>query len=219
MPLKRSVEFLDWADAADAWIIEDDYVSEFRYSGAPIPALMGLATSNRADSGRVIYSGSFSKVFSNELRLGFLVLPERLVDGAAAALFAEGAKASLMPQRALARFMLEGHFHKHIRRVRRVYGERRVALIDALGPQLAESIVNSAHKAGMHLALLLDAAVERDALAQALGQGLAPRSLSACAEGTGVAGLRIGFCAHTPEEIAAHGAVLRRCTEGALASV
>ncbi|MCI4665123.1 MAG: PLP-dependent aminotransferase family protein [Neomegalonema sp.] len=217
MPLARRLAFLNWAEAADAWIIEDDYDSEFRYSGAPIPALSALAGEDWARSGRVLYLGSFSKVFSTELRIGFLVLPADLIAKVGAAALAAGAKASAMPQPALARFMLDGDFHKHIRRVRRSYAERRAALMDALGASLAARIVNPAHRAGMHLALpMADLATERAALARADHYGLGMRSLSACAASeNGVAGLRLGYCAHTPDEIYAQRRALRECASAA----
>jgi len=197
-PARRGA-FLAWADAHEAWIVEDDYDSEFRYSGRPIPAMTGL------DGGaRTIYVGGFSKVFSTSLRIGYLVVPERLIDQAAATLRRFGVKASIAPQRPLAGFMEGGEFYRHIRRVRRIYNDRRRTLVDALARALGsdERIVD--HQAGMLIRLDLpghvdDRAIVRDAAALGLG----PMALSAFYAGpTAARGLILGFCAFTDAEIA-----------------
>ncbi len=127
MPLSRRLELLDWADEAKATIIEDDYDSEYRYVGRPLPALMSLDR-----KARVIYSGSFSKVFSPLLRLGYIVVPKSLAERFRAERLSHGAPPSLMAQPALCEFMTSGTFAIHIRRMRRIYAARREALIEAL---------------------------------------------------------------------------------------
>jgi GntR family transcriptional regulator/MocR family aminotransferase len=120
----RVGELLDWADEAKAIIIEDDYDSEYRYVGT-LPA---MSLDRKA---RVIYSGSFSKVFSPLLRLGYIVVPKSLAERFRAERLAHGAPPSLMAQPALCEFMTAGAFAIHIRRMRR-FMARREALIEAL---------------------------------------------------------------------------------------
>ena len=150
MPLARRLELLDWAEEAGAIVIEDDYDSEYRYVGRPLPALMSL--DRRA---RVIYSGTFSKVFSPIIRLGFIVVPRSMLEKFRAARLAHGAPASLMAQPALAGFMTQGSFAIHIRRMRRIYAARRAALIDALKPGDGKYYSIDAAPSGLMLLLRL----------------------------------------------------------------
>lgn len=196
----RRAAHLAWAERLGAWIVEDDYDSEFRYAGRPIPAMAGM------DGGdRTIYVGSFSKVFSNSLRLGFMVAPDALVDQVQTTLRRYGVKASIAAQRPLATFMADGAFYRHIRRVRRIYNERRRALAEALRSALGPEARFVDHQAGMLIALELpaqvdDRAIERDAAAAGFG----PRALSAFhARPTSARGLVLGFCAFSEQEIAA----------------
>ncbi len=122
MAQARRGAFLDWAHRTGGWIIEDDFDSDFRYAGRPIPALAALQGGDR-----VIYVGSFSKVFSHGLRLGYMVLPAPLVDPARQALHREAPRVSVTGQRPLARFMEDGSYLRHLRRVRRVYARRQRA--------------------------------------------------------------------------------------------
>ncbi len=127
MPLARRIELLEWAGEAGATIIEDDYDSEYRYIGKPLPALMSL---DRGE--RVIYSGTFSKVFSPIVRLGFIVVPKAMIERFRVERSNHGAPPSLIVQPALAEFMESGNFAVHIRRMRRIYANRRQVLIEAL---------------------------------------------------------------------------------------
>ncbi len=127
MSLARRFELLQWAASHDGWILEDDFDSEFRYTGLPQTALQGLDT-----EGRVIYLGTFSRVLFPALRIGYLVLPPDLVDAFVAARAAAGWQSAVLEQQVLARFIAEGHFGRHLRRMRHIYGERRQALLDAL---------------------------------------------------------------------------------------
>jgi len=174
MPLARRLELLDWAADAGAIIIEDDYDSEYRYVGRPLPALMSLD-----QQARVIYSGTFSKVFSPILRLGYLVIPRALLSRFREARAAHGAPPSLIAQPALAEFMAAGDFAIHIRRMRRIYASRRAALIAALKPGEGRHYVISAPPAGLMLLLRLTGQRGDDALVERLAQaGIEAQSLS-----------------------------------------
>ena len=174
MPLARRLELLDWAADADAIVIEDDYDSEYRYVGKPLPALMSL--DKRA---RVIYTGTFSKVFSPIVRLGYIVVPLALVKRFREERVSHGAPPSLMAQPALAEFMNSGAFAIHIRRMRRIYAARRRALIEALKPGEGRLFTVDASPAGLMLLLRLPAGVSDEAVVERLGaKGIETQSLS-----------------------------------------
>ncbi len=145
MPPQRRLALLDWAAEGRA-IVEDDYDSEFRYQGAPLPSLASLD-----QGGSVIYLGSFSKVLSPALRIGFLVAPERLTERISKAAARLGPRASLIPQPALAAFMESGGFARHIRRMRRAYSARQKALLVALEAEGKGLLVAGPDPAGMHI--------------------------------------------------------------------
>lgn len=198
MSPNRRLEFLRWAADHDAWILEDDYDSEFRYAGRPIPAMAGFDRLNRT-----IYLGSFSKIFSNTLRMGYLVVPESLLDRFRATIRRFGVKASYMPQQALAEFIDTGEFYRHLRRVRRIYGERRKYLLDRLQRDFAEFGWFEDHQAGMQVAFHLNAGlVDTEICTRAVKAGLAVEALSEFSIGeTGHNGLLLGFCAYSVEEL------------------
>ncbi|HET9930725.1 MAG TPA: PLP-dependent aminotransferase family protein [Polyangiaceae bacterium] len=126
MSLERRQALLRWAHAAGAWIIEDDYDSEFRYGGAPIHCLHGLDS-----QGRVLYLGTFSKTLFPALRLGFLILPDGLRQAFVAARQTADVHSSSIDQLVLAEFIGEGHYEQHLRRVQAAYSERLEALQEA----------------------------------------------------------------------------------------
>ena len=194
----RRMEFLRWAGRADAWLIEDDYDSEFRYAGRPIPALASFG-----DNARTIYAGSFSKIFSNNLRLGYLVVPDALNDKFSQTLRDYGGKASIMPQRALATFFEDGEFYRHLRRVRRIYAERRRVLIDLLRAALGPDARIEDPQAGMQFVLNLPGQCDDQALSRAAGEkGLSVSALSSFyASKRRRKGLVLGFCGFSPEEL------------------
>ena len=163
MALARRLELLDWAAETGAIVIEDDYDSEYRYVGRPLPALMSLD-----QNARVIYSGTFSKVFSPILRLGFIVVPPALTARFLEERLKHGAPPSLMAQPALAEFMDAGAFAVHIRRMRRIYAARRAALIQALKPGDGQLFVIDAPPSGLSLLLRLAAGCDDEALARYL---------------------------------------------------
>lgn len=146
LPVARRRALLDWAEQNDALVIEDDYDGELRFSGQPLPALASLDT-----HGRTIYVGSFSKLLSPSLRLGYMVVPARLLGHLSVLIGSNGPQASLIPQPALARFMESGEFATHILRMRRLYAARQQVLIDAITTDLEGWLVPQAEPSGMHI--------------------------------------------------------------------
>jgi GntR family transcriptional regulator/MocR family aminotransferase len=201
MPVNRRLEFQQWASVADAWLIEDDYDSEFRYSGRPIPALASMDS-----SGRTIYIGTFSKVFSVSLRLGYLIMPQALIASVANTLSKFGVKAALPCQRALANFIDSGDFYRHIRRVRRIYAERRKILLDQLQQKLSPYISLQDHQAGMQVTVkLVPGLNDQEIAAQARAKGIIVSPLSShYGDGDSQSGLLLGFCPYTEAEIIAN---------------
>ncbi len=145
LPLPRRLTLLEWAERADAYLLEDDYDSEFRYSGRPVAAIRGL---DRA--GRVIYIGTFSKVLFPALRVGYLVLPPVLVRPFIAAKFLADRHTPTLEQQVLADFIKEGHFERHVRRSRTRAAARRAALLLALRDHLGDRVSVSGADAGLH---------------------------------------------------------------------
>ena len=152
MSASRRIQLLNWAHSAGAWVIEDDYDSEFRYESLPIASMHGLDR-----NARVIYVGTFSKILFPSLRLGYMVIPADLVDRFIAVRHAMDIFPPYLQQEVLADFILEGHFARHIRRMRQVYKERRSILIDSLAREFPAQSGFEVHgvEAGMHLAMTL----------------------------------------------------------------
>jgi GntR family transcriptional regulator/MocR family aminotransferase len=150
MSLSRRLALLEWSRETHAWIVEDDYDTEYRFSGRPLEALHGL---DRA--GRVLYIGTFSKMLFPSLRLGYLVAPPELFAGLKATLRLIAVHVPLLEQMALADFMAEGYFARHVRRMRQLYKERRDALVDALTRELGTRLDVTVPEAGMHLVVWL----------------------------------------------------------------
>ena len=174
LSLNRRLALLAWAAEAGAWVIEDDYDSEYRYLGRPLPALKSLD-----EGSRVLYVGTFSKVLLPGLRLGYLVVPipevERFDRAAALLMPSQG----FLDQMTVADFMVEGHFARHIRRMRQLYADRRRALAAALESRLGDRLRVELQAGGMHLMAWLQTGCDDDALAKlAWDQGLAPFPLS-----------------------------------------
>jgi GntR family transcriptional regulator/MocR family aminotransferase len=126
MSIPRRLALLDWAKHANAYIIEDDYDSEFRFATRPLASLQGLD-----DADRVIYIGTFSKVLFPSLRIGYMILPPALVDPFLKVRRLVDIHSPILEQAVLAEFMMEGHFVRHLRRMRTLYAERRSALLEA----------------------------------------------------------------------------------------
>jgi GntR family transcriptional regulator / MocR family aminotransferase len=189
LSLPRRMELLKWAEAEQGWIVEDDYDSEFRYQGKPLPALKSL---DRRD--RVLYAGTFSKVLSPGLRVGYMVLPAALVGR-----FTDIAQDLQPPpahliQLAIAEFMEQGYLARHIRRMRQLYAERRAALADALSAHVPALSIDL-KPGGMHLLARLPRGTDDVKLVERLKEaGMRPSPLSTCGvERPYVPGLLIGF--------------------------
>jgi GntR family transcriptional regulator / MocR family aminotransferase len=145
LSLERRLELLNWADEAGAWIFEDDYDSEYRYAGRPLPALQGLD-----QNGSVIYAGSFNKMLFPSLRLGYLVLPPRLVEPFLAARSVVDRYPPVLDQAVVCDFMVEGYFGQHVRRMRELYAERRLTLIESARRELKGLMELDDLPAGLH---------------------------------------------------------------------
>jgi GntR family transcriptional regulator/MocR family aminotransferase len=142
---------LDWARKHGSVIIEDDYDSEYRYSGPPLPALQGLA-----GDAPVIYCGSFSKVMFPSMRIGYVVLPPQLVGPFKRAKWIADRHNPTLEQAALSAFLSEGHLERHIRRMRKLYGSRRQALVEALDKYFGSRVHVYGDAAGMSLMVRFD---------------------------------------------------------------
>ncbi len=214
MPLARRLQLLEWARAQGAIIVEDDYDSEYRYRGRPLPALMALDA-----QGCVVYLGSFSKVLSSSLRLGYVVVPESRADAMRRALAEAGSRASLVPQPALAAFMESGRFAAHIRRMRRLYAKRQAALLGAAEAHLTPHLALSAQDSGMHLIADLTPETLRrmddvEASARAAQAGIVAPSLSRYyTDAPARQGLILGYAGFEEDAIERAAAKLARVFE------
>ncbi len=150
MPLARRLALLQWARQAGTLILEDDYDGELRYSEHPVAALQGLD-----EDGRVVYLGTFSKVLFPALRLGYVVLPSPLLSPFLQAMQLVDRGAPTLTQAAVADFIAEGHFERHLRRLRKEYGERRRVLVESLEQHLPGKVQFSSVEAGLHVMLYL----------------------------------------------------------------
>lgn len=169
MPLGRRLALLQWAKEKAVLVIEDDYDGELRYSGRPLAALQGLD-----ESGRVVYLGTFSKVLFPALRLGYMVLPSALLSPFIQAKGLIDRGAPTLTQAAVADFITEGHFERHLRHLRQAYGRRRRVLVQALESHLSGKVEYAREEAGLHVMLYLhgryrEARVVRDAAASGVG--------------------------------------------------
>jgi GntR family transcriptional regulator/MocR family aminotransferase len=205
MSLARRLQLLRWAEANRAWIVEDDYDSEYRYTGPPLASLQGLDR-----TGCVVYVGTLSKVLFPGLRLGYIVAPPGLVEPLARAKAVVDRHSPIMPQAVLADFIQEGHFARHIRRTCDAYGERRIAMLEALHSRLDGVLACGPSDAGLDLCVgVTNGLSEPDAAARAAAAGVDVRPLAYYrnpAAGPDCAippGLLLGFSAFTPDEIRA----------------
>jgi GntR family transcriptional regulator / MocR family aminotransferase len=150
LPIARRLDLLDWASRVGAFIVEDDYDSEYRYDGPPLQALAGLDR-----EGRVIYVGTFSKILFPALRLGYLVLPEVLVEPVVAAKAVGDTGTAILEQLVLADFISTGHFDRHLRRTNVSNAARRNALVAAVRKEFRERAEVCGANAGLHLLVWL----------------------------------------------------------------
>lgn len=212
LPLAKRLQLLQWAKETQAYVVEDDYDSEFRYEGRPIEAMQGL---DRA--GRVLYVGTLSKVLFPSLRLAYLVLPESLVRAMAALKLLADHHTPTFEQEVLADFITEGHFERHLRRMRTRNAARRKALLDALSEQLGTRVEIVGANSGVHVVVWLrgiDGSRVYELMSRAIARGLGiypvtpyymrpPRR----------AGLLFGYAGLTEREIRDGIAVLREVLE------
>jgi GntR family transcriptional regulator/MocR family aminotransferase len=172
MSLPRRLALLDWAARRDALLIEDDYDGELRYSGRPVASLQGM------DEGeRVVYLGTFSKVLFPALRLGYVVLPPALLSPFVQAKGLVDRGAPTLTQAAVADFITEGHFERHLRHLRQEYGQKRRLLVRALEEQLPEKVSYARVEAGLHIMLYLEPGCDEAQVvrsAAAAGVGISP---------------------------------------------
>ena len=199
MSLARRRMLLEYARQTGCWIIEDDYDSEYRYSGRPLASLQGLDT-----SGKVIYVGSFGKTLYPGLRVGYVVVPETLAESfatASAELYREG---QLLQQAVLAEFIAEGHFTSHIRRMRAVYSRRRELLLQAVEKRYGNALQVTGGDAGLHLVISFPHGIDDRAIADnAFKRNIIARPLSGYFSDSshGASGLILGYASVPDEEI------------------
>jgi GntR family transcriptional regulator/MocR family aminotransferase len=176
MGATRRMLLLNWAARSGAWIIEDDYDSEYRFGSRPIASLQGLDR-----DGRVIYVGTFSKVMFPALRLGYVVVPKDLVPAFSVARDAADIFSSTLYQAVLTDFIREGHFARHIRRMRMLYMDRRRSLVKAIHIQMGDTLAVIGTEAGMHLVALLPRGTDDVAVSRKAAQrGISAMPLSTC---------------------------------------
>jgi GntR family transcriptional regulator/MocR family aminotransferase len=207
MALPRRLALLDWARRAGAWIVEDDFDSEFRYAGTLIPSLQGLDAAQR-----VIYLGTFSKTVFPSLRLGYLIVPPDLAGIVQRTQTLVDHIAPGLEQATLAAFIDAGHYTRHVRRMRAEYSTRQAALLDGIARELPDLLEATAADTGMHVVGWLtddeldDRVVSR--LAWDAGVEVAPLSAYAIRATSGP-GLLMGFAAVAPAQVRPALRVLR----------
>jgi GntR family transcriptional regulator/MocR family aminotransferase len=189
MSASRRMQLVEWAQKAGAWIIEDDYDSEYRYESLPIAALQGLDSNSR-----VIYLGTFSKVLFPSLRLGYMVIPADLVDKFWRMRRVMDLGQPTFYQEVIADFINEGHFARHIRRMRVHYGKLRRVLADVLREIFDDTLEVVGDEAGMHLTVVVkDECRDEEISERALGENLSIWPLSRCYLGEAQPGFVLGF--------------------------
>jgi GntR family transcriptional regulator/MocR family aminotransferase len=198
MSAARRMSLLQWAAHSDAWIIEDDYDSEYRFASRPIASLQGLDV-----HGRVIYVGTFSKVLFPALRLGYMVVPKDLLPAFSAARDAADIFSSTLFQAALTDFIADGHFARHIRRMRMLYMDRREALVCAIQSQMGRNLEVIGDEAGMHLVALLPPGMSDVSVSKHAAQnGISAMPLSSCyLKAPKRGGLILGYGGVDPRQI------------------
>ncbi len=198
MSFPRRTALLDFARANDAVVFEDDYNSEFRFTGPPLPCLQGLD-----NSGRVIYAGTMSKILYPSLRLGYLVVPEQLVDSIAKVRSVIDQHSPAIDQATLARFITEGFFLSHVKRMRKLYADRRKFFIKEFNRLLGEHFILQIPEAGLDFIAWLRRDVDFARVARARAKiGVKPSSLSFyCIQAKLKPAFVFGFAAWTPAQI------------------
>ena len=197
MSASRRLRLIEWAQRSGAWIIEDDYDSEYRYESQPISSLQGLDPNSR-----VIYIGTFSKVLFPALRLGYIVVPLDLVDRFVTTRRVMDLGSPSFHQEVLADFIQEGHFERHIRRMRTFYGELRRLLVCTLREYMATTLSLVGDEAGMHVTAVLNTPhCDEEVAARAVHQKLSLWPLSRLYLNRPRQGFVLGFGGVAPNEI------------------
>jgi GntR family transcriptional regulator/MocR family aminotransferase len=219
MSFQRRTGLLDFARAHDVFVFEDDYDAEFRFTGPPLPSLQGIDSSNR-----VIYAGTVSKILCPALRLGYIVAPEPLVDSLVKIRSAMDQHSSPIDQATLARFMTEGFFLSHIKRMRKLYSERRDFFIKEFNELLADRFILQVPEAGLNIVAWLKREEEFETTRRVtLEIGVRPSPLSFfCIEAKLKPAFVFGFAAWTQtqirESLVKLASALRNCGRGRTAA-
>lgn len=213
MSIQRRLELLGWAAAQGAWIIEDDYDSEFRYDGRPLASLQGL---DRGDA--VIYVGTLSKILFPGVRLGFAVVPRPLIEVFRGARFLVDRHPPLLPQALVTSFMQRGFLTSHIQRMRQHYRAARDIVVDAIARSMGEYVKVEAPNHGIQLALFFKQPVSDVAVAAAaLGQGVVVKAISPhYLAASPRSGLILGYSGFDNHQLRAAVATLARATRSVL---
>ncbi|WP_342479753.1 PLP-dependent aminotransferase family protein [Paenibacillus sp. FSL F4-0097] len=161
LSMKRRVQLLEWAKANQAFIIEDDYDSEYRYEGPKLSSLAGLDV-----DGRVIYVGSFSKVLFPSLRIGYVVLPPTLIQPFLAVKWITDRMSSALDQEALAEFIQNGHYARHVTQMGKLYAARRACLVKSLNAEFGSRVRYYGEEAGLHLLIELESGADEHRIAE-----------------------------------------------------
>lgn len=167
LPITKRIQLLSWAKESSSYIIEDDYDSEFRYIGQPIPSLKSLDQSER-----VIYCGTFSKNFLPAARCSYVILPKNLISKGKSSIEQYSQSCSPIIQRALAFFMREGYFEKHVRRMKVIYQSKHKALIQSITQHMEENVEIIGQRAGLHIVLNLKNKKAEDVIRDAEAMGI-----------------------------------------------
>ncbi len=176
MSLSRRTALIDFARTCDAYIFEDDHNSEFRYTGPPLPCLQGLD-----NAGRVIYSGTLSKILYPSLRLGYILAPEQLVEPMIKIRAVMDQHSPAIDQATLARFLTEGFFLSHIKRMRKLYSDRREFFIEQFNKLLSKYFVLEIPEAGLHFVAWLRRKTDLPLITRVCNEiGMRPSPLSSC---------------------------------------
>jgi GntR family transcriptional regulator/MocR family aminotransferase len=198
MSFQRRTAVLDFARAHNAFIFEDDYDAEFRFTGPPLPSLQGID-----NSGRVIYAGTVSKILCPALRLGYVVAPEPLVDSLVKIRSAMDQHSSPIDQATLARFITEGFFLSHIKRMRKLYAERRDFFIKQFNELLGDRFTLQVPEAGLNIVAWLNREEDFQMIKRITSDiGVRPSPLSFfCIQARLKPAFVFGFAAWTPTQI------------------
>lgn len=214
LSLNKRLQLLEWASEHNMWILEDDYDSEFRYEGRPLASLQGLD-----NSGIVIYSGTFSKVLFPGLRLAYIVLPSvEMVDELKKMKGMMDRQSPILDQIILAKFMEEGHFLRHIRKMRLLYSERRKILVKLIEENLSDYLTIEPAAAGMNLTAWLSEKIDVQKLKTEFKKQrvIVPFINDYSLEHFTKAGITLGFSAFTKYQLKTGVQKLMSCVQNSL---